>query len=376
MSFGRPTYILIIILSFWGAFAKAQNQEGAGFGIETNAMAGSVFKHTEKFTLPIPSLSTAYELNMVWQTCGRKQWHQRVKFPVWGIGLTYTDYGIDAIYGHAIGIYPNLQVPLIKGNKWEWTIRFGMGIGIISKHFSRGPDWDTLNVAIGSKVNNFSLFMTDLRYHVNKHLDLQAGVNFSHISNGTYHLPNLGINMYGGHIGIRYFPVTSQPVCTMRDLKSLPSRWLLQGRFSMGLTEGGAPLGPVYKVYLATVYMSKRWHSKNKIFAGLDYSYHEDIYAFMRNNELETGHESQFAWKSAIVGGAEFGVGCMGIILQGGVYIHEAVLKQDPYYEKIGAHIYLVQNEQGLLKEVFLSAMLKTHKANAELAEFGIGFGF
>jgi hypothetical protein len=376
MPYTTVKYILITALSIFCADAKAQNAKGAGFGIETNFMAGKVFKHTEKFTLPLPDLCTAYEVNLQWKTYGRKEWQQRVKFPIWGIGFTYTDYGNDAIYGRALGIYPNLQIPIVRTKKWEWTLRAGMGIGIISKHYSRAPDWDTLNVAIGSKINNFSLFMTDLRYHINKHFDVQAGLNFSHISNGTYHLPNLGINMYGGHIGLRYFPVTSQPVYHVRELRHLPNRILLQGRFSMGLTEGGAALGPVYKVYLATVYLSKRFNSKNKVFAGLDYSYHEDIYAFMRNNELETGHESQFAWKSAVVGGAEFGVGCFGIILQGGVYIHEAVLKQDPYYEKIGAHIYLIQSETGFIKELFLSGMLKTHKANAELAEFGLGFGF
>jgi hypothetical protein len=376
MIFLQPKYVLINCLLSVCVLAHAQNPDGAGFGIETNAFAGKVFKHTSKFTLPLPALCTANEVNFVWKTYGKKSWQQRVKFPVWGIGLMYTNYGNNAVYGQAIGVYPNLQVPFIKREKWEWTFRMGFGIGFISKHYSRAPDWDTINVAIGSTTNNFSIFLTDLRYHVNQHWDLQAGLNFSHISNGTYHLPNLGINMYGAHIGVRYFPVTSQPVCTIHDTKPLPNRILVQGRFSMGLTEGGAPLGPEYKVFLGTLYLSKRFSSKNKIYAGIDYSYHQDIYAFLRNNEIDPGHEAAHSWKSAVLGGAEFGVGCVGIILQGGVYIHEAALKQDPYYEKVGAHFYLVQKEQGALKELFLSAMLKTHKASAEVAEFGIGFGF
>jgi len=354
----------------------AQNQPGAGFGIETNFMAGKVFKHTVKFTLPLPYLCTSYEINFQWKTHGDKEWQQRVKFPVWGIGINYTNYGLNAIYGRAIGFYPNLQIPLIKRKNWEWTLRAGFGFGLISKHYSRAPDWDTVNVAVASNINNYTLFMTDLRYHISHHLDVQTGLNFSHISNGTYHVPNLGINMYGAHIGLRYFPVTSTPVNTIRQLKHLPNRWLFQGRFSMGLTQYGPPLGPTYKIYLATLYASRRWGSRNKMYAGIDYSYHQDIYTFLRNNEIYPGQEAQHAWKSALLGGGEFGVGCFGIITQIGVYIHEAALIQDPYYEKIGAHIYLIQREKGGLKELFLSALLKTHKTNAEVAEFGIGFGF
>jgi hypothetical protein len=368
--------IFILCLAAGYTYAQNENQAGAGFGIETNAIAGKVFKHTAKFTLPIPSLSTAYEANFIWKTCGRKSWQQRAHFPVWGIGITYTDYGIDKVYGRAIGIYPNLQIPIIRGEKFEWTIRAGMGIGNITKHYSRAPDWDTLNDAIGSNLNNFSLFMTDIRYRLNKHLELQAGMNFSHISNGTYRQPNLGINMYGGHIGLRYFPVDAYPVCTIKDMKPLPNRWLLEGRFSTGLTQSSSADGPEYHVYLATLYVSRRFRSKNKWYAGVDYSYHQDIYAFLKNNEIEPGHEAQYSWKSAVLGGVEWGVGCVGIIAQMGVYVHQAYLKQDLYYEKLGMHIYLVRNEKGPLKELFLSALLKTHKAVAEVAEFGIGMGF
>lgn len=368
------SHTLLLFLLIFGHILYAQ--PGAGFGIETNAIAGKVLKHSVKFTLPIPSVSTAYEINFQWQTHGTKEWQQRVRFPMWGIGLTYTDYGLDAVYGRALGIYPNLQMPLIKRKNWEWTLRAGFGLGYISTHYSHYPAWDTVNVAMSSNINNFSLFMTDLRYHINTHWDAQIGLNYSHISNGTYHVPNLGVNMYGAHIGLRYFPVTSRPQKTIRDLKPLSKRWLVQGRFSMGFTQYGPPLGPTYKIYLATLYVSKRWASKNKVYAGLDYSYHQDIYAFLRNNEIDPGQEAQNSWKGAVLGGAEFGVGCFGIIFQAGYYIHEAALRQDPYYEKLGAHIYLIQREKGALKELFLSALLKTHLTVAEVAEFGFGMGF
>ena len=368
--------LLCVVLVANNCYAQELPGKDEGFGVECNAIAGKVIKHTAKFLLPIPSLSTAYDVNFVWQTCGRKTWQQRRRFPLVGLGFTYTNYGSDSIYGKVLGLYPNLQVPIIKGEKLEWTFRIGFGLGYATKHYSRAPQWDTTNNAIGSNINNFTLFMTDLRYHVNKHWDVQLGANFSHMSNATYHIPNLGINMYGAHVGVRYFPVSSQPRCYVTEQKPLKNRWLLQARGGIAFSESGAAYGPLYKVYLGSVYASRRYRGKNKYFGGIDYSYHQDIYAFERNNEINPGTEKQHAWKSAIFVGDEFMVGRVGILGQMGVYVKEAVLKQDPYYEKLGANFYIIQREHGPIKEMFTGILLKTHKFVAELAEIEVGFGF
>src|SRR5580658_9136141 len=83
---------------------NAQEQSPlAGFGIEANYITGKVLKHSPKFTLPIPDVSMAYDINFVFQTHGKRPWEQRRHYPVIGVGISYTNYGIDSIYGHAIG---------------------------------------------------------------------------------------------------------------------------------------------------------------------------------------------------------------------------------------------------------------------------------
>lgn len=353
-----------------------ENKLWSGFAIEANLMGGQVLKHTEKFRAPLPDLVKAFDLSFVQQTYGKKDWEQRRNYPVVGMGITYTDYGIDSIYGKCIGIYPFLQIPIIRGKKLEWTARAGFGLGYVTRHYERAPTWDTLNNAIGSHFNNYSLIVTDLRYHINEHLDVQLGGNFSHISNASLRTPNLGINFYGAHIGVRYFPVTSQPKRIVRNLPRLKNRWLAQLRLGIAGNEYGQADGPLYPVYLVSAYASRRYLGKNKMFAGIDYSYHQGIYAFLRNNEIDPGHEKQGSWKSAVFIGNEFLIGRFGIMAQVGVYIKEAVLREDPYYEKLGCNIYLIQRERGILKELCGAILLKTHKAQAELAELGLGFGF
>lgn len=369
-------FFSILFFVFCAGFVFAQGTKAwTGFGIEANFSGGKILKHTEKFHAPVPAFTQSLELNFIQQTYGKKDWEQRRNYPLIGVGLSYTDYGLDSVFGKNISIYPNLEIPVIKAGKLEWTFRAGFGLAYSSRHYKRVPARDTLNNAIGSHFNNYTLFATDLRYRVNEHIDIQIGGNFSHVSNGALKQPNLGINVYGAHLGFRYFPVTGAPEKQRRKIPRLSNRWLLQIRAGIAGNEYGTTDGPLYPVYLLSSYASRRYAGKNKMFFGLDYSYHEGIYAFLKNNEIDPGREKQQSWKSAVFIGNEFLIGRMGILVQVGYYIKEAALKLDPYYEKLGCNFYIVQKEKGPVKEVSASILLKTHMTQAELAEFGIGIG-
>ncbi|HXS37216.1 MAG TPA: acyloxyacyl hydrolase [Flavipsychrobacter sp.] len=353
-----------------------ENQPWAGTGIEVNPFAGKIFKHTPAFLPPIPSLTTGLDVNIVVQTYGKKDWEQRRKFPVIGIGLTYINYGIDSIYGRSLGLYPNIQIPIVRGRDVEWTMRIGNGLGFITKEFERVPVDNTINNVIGSKFNDFFVFFSDVRYHINQHFDMQAGINFTHISDASVKKPNLGINTYGAHIGIRYYPVTSRPKRIVKERPRLSNRYLFQVRAGIAFQGYAAPQGPEFPTYLASAFVSRRYASRNKVFTGLDYSYHTSIYAFLRNNEIGVGDEAQHSWKSAAFLGNEFLMGRVGIVLQLGFYIRQAYLSEGPYYEKLGFNFYLLKKEYGPIKELTLDAYLKAHNTEAELEEFGIGMAF
>jgi hypothetical protein len=378
----RFTLFCFAVAFLWlSGNARAQELSSLpGFGIEANAFAGKVIKHTATFHLPVPELTTGLDIDLQWKTYGKADWQQHRRYPTIGIGFTYTNYGIDSIYGRCFSIYPNIIVPLITGKRFQWTIRIGDGAGYVTRRYMHGKPSDTINNAIGSHVNDYASFLSDVRYHVNDHLDLQLGVNFSHISNASYQQPNLGINLAGVHIGVRYFPVTSSPKRIVRALNPLSKRWLFQYRLTLAHDGSNAPLGPSYPIYLGTAYVSKRWISKNKVFGGIDYSYHTNIDAFLHNNAgngfVTPGTEAAHSYKSALFAGNEFLLGRLGVVLQVGYYIHQAFQVQGKVYEKIGGNLYLVQREHGPIKEFFLCGYLKTHLSVAELAEFGFGMGF
>ena len=362
-------YCLLLVFSL-----HAQSDKQDGFGIETNLLAGRIIRHS--FSAPIPSMSEALDVNLVWQTYGKKLWHQGCHFPVIGIGATYTNYGSDRVFGQCVGIYPNMQIPIYRSDRLEFTFRLGDGLGYVTRKYQTTKPIDTVNTAIGSHLNDFAIFMLDLRIHLNQHWNLQFGGNFTHISNSDYHQPNLGINMAGTHIGIQYFPTTNRPKRIVREFPKPKNWWVFDIRAALSYKEARANGNPILPAYITAASVGRHWHGKNKLYAGIDYAYHKDIYAFLKNYGVDYGHERAHAWDGGVFVGNEFLVGRLGLITQAGIYYRQTFLKFDPLYEKIGCNYYILKRSGGPLKELFLSAMLLTHGIVAQYSEFGLGVGF
>lgn len=368
----RP-FILILCLCSCHLYAQDAGPQ-PGFGIEANAIAGMILRH--KFSAPIPPVSTEFDVNFVWRTYGKKAWHQQCHFPVIGIGATYTNYGNNAIFGQCVGIYPNLQIPIYRNEKLEWTFRFGDGLGYVTRKYQTTAPVDTQNTIIGSHLNDFAMVMMDVRLYVNKHWNLQAGANFSHISNGDYHQPNLGVNMYGLHFGVQYFPVTSRPKLIVKELPKPKNTWVADIREGISYKEARAVGNPIVPSYITTVYVGRHWKGKNKYYFGADYAFHNDVLAFVQRYQINQGHPRSSSWDGAFIAGNEFLIGRLGLVTQFGIYYHQTYLKFDAAYEKFGGNYYIIRKDHGPLREVFLSAMLLTHGIVAQYSEFGVGVGF
>lgn len=366
---------LCIVFTLACSSLKAQQAAWSGFGIESNVMVGKIWKHNARFKGPLPDRSYSVELNFIKKTYGQKDWHQRRRYPQVGVGIYYNNYNLPDVYGQVFGIFPNIQLPLVHTGNFEWTFRAGMGVCYDTKPYERLPEPNTENVAIGGHWNNISPFSTDIRWCVNEHWDLQAGFNFSHVSNAAFQQPNLGINMYGAHLGLRYFPVSSRPEKIKRNLTPLSNRWLVQARASIAFIESNPADGPLNPVYMGAVFASKRYWSKNKVYAGIDYYYNTAKYAKLKSIEHFQGSEFSQSTQAAVFLGNEFLLGRLGILFQAGYYLHRMDEQNEKLYQKLGGNFYIVQRENGPVKELFFSAILKTHMANAELFEMGLGIG-
>ena len=363
---------LLLITVF--TLSAQKNDALKGWGIEVNPFVGKVIKHNYIFP-PQPKFIEGIDINILKQTDGSQAWQQQRNYPLVGVGLAYINYKIDSVYGRCVGIYPVWQFPIIKKKNVEWTWRAGFGVGYISRRFERNGTWDTVNNLVGSRINNLTMLSTDFRYHVNDQLSFQAGFTFSHVSNGSFRLPNLGINTYAAHIGVRYFPVSSQVDRVARNYDRLPNRWLVHARFSIGYNEFQVPDGPHYPVYLGSVFVSRRYAGKNKVYAGVGGAYYSSVYNFLRNNEVLVGKEKQNSWEGSVFVGNEFLIGRFGLVLEVGVPFKRTYLAEDFDIEKLGYKYYILQREKGPVKELTIHTFIKAVNLEASVIEFGTGIG-
>lgn len=369
-------FFLTIACMIPAAAPGQEHRNWDGCAAEVNLWYSKMIRHTSRFTGPLSRQSYVAELNIIKQTSGQKDWHIRRNYPVVGLGFIYIDYNIPDIYGQVFGIYPNIQLRLIKGEKLEWTLKAGMGLGYVTKPYSRFPKVNTENVAIGGHLNNVSPFTTDIRYKANDHWQFQAGLNFVHVSNAAFRQPNLGINMWGCHIGARYFPVGSNPGKDRRSVPRLSSRLLFQARGAVAFAESRPAGGPLYTNYIGTVYASMRYLSRNKLLAGVDYTYQSSTYAYLKNYEMSIENYVSQSSQAAIFVGNEFLLGRVGVVFQVGYYVKKMYEQTQSLYQKLGGNLYIVQKETGLFKELYASVLLKTHTTTADFCEIGLGVGF
>ena len=365
------------MLLFSGCFSVSAQEKSSldGYGIEASLFAGKIIKYNYRFP-PIPAISGGIDINILRRTNGKKEWQQRANYPQIGLGITYTHYGDNKILGQCIGIYPVLPIKLVQGKKLDWDIKLGVGVGYVTHRYERIPTWDTLNNIIGSRINNFTMMATAVRYKVDEHLSLHAGLLLTHISNGSFQSPNLGINLASGQIGVRYFPGKANPERISRELAKVKNRWLLQARMGMGFSELATPYGPRYPVYMPSLFVSKRYRERNKMFAGIDYSYYKGVEAFLRNNEIEPGKEAKNATQVIVFAGHEFVMGRFGLIIQAGVPLQRTSRENEGMYsEKLGYNFYLLKEERGPVKELTLHTYIKANKFEADIIEFGMGIG-
>lgn len=345
-----------------------------GIGFEAVTKYTHMIKHTPKFKGPMPAFCYGADLNVLFQTYGRKPWHQLTNFPLVGVGISYMNYNMPDIYGFAIGINPNITLPLIRHDRWEWTLRAGMGVSFVNRYYNVKTGSNSQNVAIGGHFNNISPFATDIRYKINKNWQVQAGFNFTHVSNASFQQPNLGLNNYGYHIGARYFPVSSEP----EKLRVVPApvfrnNFMFTARTGIAFRETGPPDGPMFRTYIAQIGVAKRYAGKNKVFTGVDLHYHSHLVYFTIHSAAPMQSKMKTAGQYAWYLGHEFTFGRVGIIGQLGYYIRPYEHQTTKLYQKVGGCFYAIRNERGWLKELYFSALLKTHLSVAELFEMGIG---
>ncbi len=159
----------------------------------------------------------AINLKFGTQTTGDRYSEQLFNSPVYGVGLKLLDFHNPAEIGFPIAVYGFTEIPFIRYKKFMLNAEAGFGISFNWQSFN--PITNQYNISLGLGQAFMSDAGLNATLQISPKVDLFAGFNFTHFSNGSIKQPNFGINSYAPKVGIKYnfndrpdyFPVQKVP---------------------------------------------------------------------------------------------------------------------------------------------------------------------
>ncbi len=322
-------------------------------------------------------------LEFGWQTRGEKLWHQVYGNPGWGFGIYHAEFGRPEDLGAPWALFGYYEGPFKRWKRVSIYYHYRMGFSLGWKPFD--PVGNPHQISLGSSKAVYANLRIFLRYRISRSFDLEAGVAFSHFSNGSTVKPNKGINMISPAIGIHYALEGQEFIKPSAPMPEYEDNWEWYAAFNFGQKQvvfdtTNAPkeidrryIGVNYTIFGISSAFYRQFSHKSKFGAGIDFLYDESINADI---DTENGYvvqsSSSFSDRLAIgvYPAYELTVNKLSFLVQGGIYI---VRKKRPhqipaFYQRLGMKYHVLRN-------VFLGINIKAYNMKvADFIEWNVGY--
>ena len=347
-------------------------------GWELGAHYGRIITHTPIFLPSITESSSVFFLRHICQTNGSQLWHQYHHYPIVSWQGIYGRFGNRSVFGEGFGLVRSIGFV----NRWDnFSLRYTLGSGLayISRPYHRLNN--TTNNVIGSHWNNYTTVQTSAVWQAANHWAVLGEGSLTHFSNARSQAPNLGINVAAAGVTLRYSFDTDIAPNQSATLPDLPpfvrSKWHIGMRLAYGQHAGETAWGPSFPIYVADVFVTKRWRPAWQFLAGVETNYYESIRWFVLNQvAFPSNQATAKALKVAPYLGVESFFGRFSLLLTTGFYAYNPFLQRQPLPAKLGVQYYFRPTYQHYGKQLLVGVYLRTHYANADYFSAGMGYIF
>jgi len=148
------------------------------------------------------------------QSTGKYEWERVLNYPTYGLGFSsfvFDERDAADLVGNPSGVYGFVGLPLLRGKKKRFFhIDFDAAFGLTYDLNPYDPVTNPYNDAVGSRILFYFDFGLSGNHRLSDRLDLDYGLHLIHFSNGRTRTPNLGVNMVGLDLGMKYYfnPIT------------------------------------------------------------------------------------------------------------------------------------------------------------------------
>ncbi len=323
---------------------------------------GFLWPHRPSSWILVEGHAPAVELFAERRVSGREAWHAHYAMPSYGVGVLYTGMASPEQVGAAVRVLPFLFLPFVQGEHGTFGMRLGWGAGYIAKPFDRREN--TKQIAIGSRINTAIQLMPEYRWSRGRCTGY-AGIGIDHWSNGSFRLPNLGLNYVSVNVGASYaLGVNDEPYPCQGVVPdtAMARAWVVVGAF--GISETARPLSGQYTAY--SINGQRQWQvsRKSHVMAGADLFNKGTLVTI--HPEMKERDRAAYT-QVGVHGGYALGFGKGELFLHMGAYVYSPVKDEAPVFHRLGCRYRTGEH-------LVWNVSLKSHYAVADHWEFGVGY--
>ena len=343
----------------------SQEKPTNNFTLDAQYYYGTLLRHNKNIAHLVREHPIGFLVSYNHKTYGEKYWQQSYNYPDWGVSFLYQNFNYDVL-GEDYGLYGHYNFYFLKRHL---MLRLGQGIAYNTKPFD--IETNCKNIAYGSHLLASTYILLQFnKDHLIDRIGLNAGISFVHHSNGSFKAPNSGTNALGFNIGLKYdFTEGEEIYQKEEDPKDFSEKIKFNFLFRSGVNESDYFNLGQHPFYVFTAYADKRLNYQSTLQFGVEYFISPflekeiEYIAASFNNKVSPDTDYK---RAAVMLGHEFRIGKMAIPTQLGYYFYWPYEYESRVYSRVGVQYYLTE-------KLFGVATVKTHAANAECIEFGIG---
>jgi Lipid A 3-O-deacylase (PagL) len=356
-----------IIFFFFSVTVLAQKEVPANYFWEAQYFYGTMLRHNKNVAHLVTEHPFGIILSYNRKTYGQKYWQQAYNYPDWGISFLFEEFRNETL-GKNYGLYGHYNFYFFNRNL---QLRLAQGIAYNTNPFDINTNFK--NNVYGTKIliSNY-LLINYKREMLYKGVGVQAGLSFVHHSNGGFKAPNAGTNVVALNVGVLYtvdHNVEPEYISEENEKnysEKIKYNFVLRG----GFNEGDFYNLGQHPFLVVTAFVDKRLNYKSTIQFGAEVFFSKflkkeiEYRSIAFNSSNLTGDEDYK--RVGIFAGHEFRLGNFAIPTQLGYYVYWPYEYESRVYSRAGVKYYFTE-------KLFGMATVKSHAANAEAIEFGIG---
>jgi hypothetical protein len=359
----RKFYYLFLLFAT-AAFAQETKET---YAVDVTYLRGNVLPHTDDLSHLITGHPEGVMVNLARQTNGDKEWERAYGNPDYGMFFLYQDFK-NSILGenYSVGAFYNFYF-------LKKRMMFKIAQGIAYNTNPQDKETNSKNNAFGSKLlANTNFVLAYKKENIIDRFGLQAGLIFTHFSNGRMKAPNSGINTYSLNVGVNYNLEKDfkRTIDTAKiDLKfKEPIHYNFVVR--SGVNESPVVGSGQHSFFHVGFYADKRLNRKSAIQLGTEVffsNFYKDFIKYQSVAYPEQNLDPNTDYKRVgVFVGHELFINRISLEAQLGYYIYQPYKFDIPVYDRLGMKYYVS-------KKIFTGVSIKTHMFLAEALEFVVG---